>query len=125
MDLPNFTSFKKETERLRRNELSVMLMVTEAIEQNSHLDFTSENMSLLKKTCEALLYVVHRIETNEDAINFHFIDGYRVQDGHIYIYPNMEFHQYWLRVLNEKREQQRKLVELEQEENEQDVSLHG
>lgn len=123
MVLPDYDSFKKKILRLRRNELSVMLMITDAIQNSAELDFTSENIELLKKTCESLLYVIHRFENTDDVLSVHFIDGYKEQDGHIFIYPNMDLHQLWVRFLEDKKEQERKLLELEEEERQQQVEL--
>lgn len=123
MILPDYNSFKKKILRLKRNELSVMLMITDAIQNGAELDFTSENIELLKKTCESLLYVIHRFESIDDVLSVHFIDGYKEQDGRIYIYPNMDLHQLWVRYLEDKKEQERKLRELEEEERQQQAEL--
>lgn len=123
MVLPDYDSFKKKILRLKRNELSVMLMITDAIQNSAELDFTSENIELLKKTCESLLYVIHRFENTDDVLSVHFIDGYKEKDGHIFIYPNMDLHQLWVRFLEDKKEQERKLLELEEEERQQQVEL--
>jgi len=125
MVLLDYDSFKKKILRLRKNELSVMLMITDAIQNRAELDFTSENIELLKKTCESLLYVIHRFENTNDVLSVHFIDGYKEQDGHIFIYPNMDLHQLWVRFLEDKKEQEDKLLELEQEERQQQVELKG
>lgn len=122
MVLPDYDSFKKAILRLRRNELSVMLMITDAIQNRAELDFTSENLTLLKKSCEALLYVIHRFDTLNGVLTTHFIDGYKELDGHIYIYPNMDLHHLWLKFLQEKKEQEQKLLELEEEERQQELA---
>lgn len=119
MVLPDYDSFKKAVLRLKKNEISVMLMITDAIQNRAELDLTSENLTLLKKSCEALLYVIHRFDTLNGVLTTHFIDGYKELEGRIYIYPNMDLHNLWVRFLQEKKEQEQKLLELEEEERQQ------
>lgn len=116
MNLPSYSDFKKEIAHLRRSELAVMLLITDTIENKAELDFTTENISLLKQSCEALLYVLHRFENHGSGFSVYLIDGYREHEGHIYIYPNMDLHVLWVKFLKEKQAEAQKLKELEEEE---------